>query len=160
MEVFKPTLGKLGVAVVLFIFLYNLLPLFCTPFISTLGSPCGEINCSMPFKPQYTYQCGYISYALSPSASKIDTRILQVIVAVLAYSVPCLVLFLAHTVKSQQKSARRKNWVVHGNLPTPNEAFENVCPASGYLCFRFSQSGSHFTKAVLQGVTKVYIDPE
>jgi hypothetical protein len=96
MGFFKPTLGKVGFAVVLFILFNVFLGVFCNP-IPSIGAAWGYPH----DMERYGYPCGYISYSLSSKASITDTNILRILVVAIAYSVPCLVLFLAHKLKEQ-----------------------------------------------------------
>jgi len=102
MEFSKPTIVKVAIAIVLFFFIFLLINVlltgFCEP-IPNMGAPWG--------RPQdyylEGYPCGYISHALSRYTSETDSKNLQIIVAVISFSIPCLVLFLAHIMVKRQK---------------------------------------------------------
>ena len=110
MGFFKPTIVEVAIAIVFFfltLFLTNLvLGIYCAPVPSMgawIDAPAGY-----HYPAVEAYPCGPISRALSSHASETDANNLRIIVAAIALSVPCLMLFLAQLVKLQQKSAGRK----------------------------------------------------
>jgi len=90
MGFFKPTLGKVGIALVLFFLLDSSLSLLCPP-IPYFGGPFHSLGLE-------AYPCGYISYSLSSKASNINLYILIGAIAIISYSLPCVIIFLAHKI--------------------------------------------------------------